>query len=129
MKRALNAMLLVVVAVTLIMLPGCGLTMAEVRQIATPIAQMAADKVAEKAAQEAYERARKAGFTEAAALEVGELARAEVAKVVDPLKERIVESVIEEGVPAGEEKKKSKTGAAVLGVGMALVQLLTGRKA
>ena len=128
MSRVMHGFLLAIVSICLITLPGCGLTMAEVRMIVEPLAERAADKVAEKAAQEAYERARKAGFTAEDAIAVADLARSEARKLVEPLREKIVKAAFEEGVPEGEEKKKSKTGAAVLAGVMGLAQLLTGRK-
>ena len=90
---------------------GCALTQAERDEIIVAASEVAADR----AGRLALLKARDAGLSEEDSAKLATLAREESRKVA--------RSIIDKAVPEAEEKKRSKAGAAVASVLMALLQL------
>ena len=92
-------------------LVGCALTQAERDEIILASSEIAADR----AGRFALLKARDAGLSEEDSERLATLAREESRKVA--------RSIIDRAVPEAEEKKRSKTGAAIASVLMALLQV------
>jgi len=92
-------------------LVGCALTPAERDEIVNSAAEIAADR----AGRLAFDKARDAGLSEEDSARLANMARTESRKVA--------RAIVDKAVPDAEEKKRSKTGAAIASVLMALLQL------
>lgn len=90
---------------------GCSLTTEE-RQ---SIIDMAAEKAGEEAYKKAYEAAVKRGLSEEEAKKFAEIAREEGAAAAM--------RIAEKAVPQAEDKKRSKTSAALASILLAVLQL------
>ena len=92
-------------------LVGCALTQAERDEIIESASEIAADR----AGRLAFLKARDAGLSEEDSEKLANVARSESRKVAEAIASR--------AVPAAEEKKRSKTGAAIAAFLMALLQV------
>ena len=96
---------------SILLLGGCALSPAERQQIIESSAEIASAK----ASQLAFEKARSAGLSIEDSERIAELARTESKKVAEKAAAKLI--------PKAESDKKSKWGAAVGSVLMALLQM------